>query len=305
MVGLALLRTVARTRAAAGPSSASRRASTSSRSAGTPCRAASSVSAARTVSVIRSGHWCSPMRAMAAARWLTALSALTFEPWPALPRAVSLSQAVPRSPGADRVDPQAVARVEGVGAGLADALGAALEQLGVLVGEEAGAVGGAVLLVGGEGEHDVAAGALRRSGPRRGRRRAPSRPCSSCRWRRGPRPRRRGSRRRRGARSSRRPRRAPRRGGRGRAGRRRTGRCRRSGPPRWRGRAPTPGCAARCPASASCSATYSAAGRSWPSPPPRLVVSIRIRSEVKRTTSSSAWASTRGRLRAPGRWRCP
>ena len=41
-------------------------------------------------------------------------------------------------------------------------------------------------------------------------------------------------------------------------------------------------------ASASRSATYSAAGRSTPSPPPRLVVSMRIRSEVNVTTSSSA-----------------
>lgn len=42
------------------------------------------------------------------------------------------------------------------------------------------------------------------------------------------------------------------------------------------------------PASASRSATYSAAGRSWHVPSPALLVSIRIRSEVKRTTSSSA-----------------
>src|SRR5256885_13502569 len=46
------------------------------------------------------------------------------------------------------------------------------------------------------------------------------------------------------------------------------------------------------PAPASCSAAYSAAGRSWQSPPPRLVVSIRMRSEVNRTTSSRAcWSA--------------
>lgn len=65
----------------------------------------------------------------------------------------------------DGVDPQGVARVEGVGAGLADALGAALEEVGVAVGEESGAVGGAVLLVRGEGQHDVAPGAQARAGP--------------------------------------------------------------------------------------------------------------------------------------------
>src|SRR3954452_17300152 len=46
------------------------------------------------------------------------------------------------------------------------------------------------------------------------------------------------------------------------------------------------------PAPASCSAAYSAAGRSWQSPPPRLVVSMRMRSQVNSTTSSSAcWSA--------------
>ena len=65
-----------------------------------PCSAASSVSAARTVGVSRTGHSCSPIRATAAASRLTALARLTLEPWPAVPRAVSFSQAVPRSPAA-------------------------------------------------------------------------------------------------------------------------------------------------------------------------------------------------------------
>ena len=42
------------------------------------------------------------------------------------------------------------------------------------------------------------------------------------------------------------------------------------------------------PASASRAATYSAAGRSRPSPPPRLVVSILIRSAANRAASSPA-----------------
>lgn len=67
--------------------------------------------------------------------------------------------------GRDRVDPQGVARVEGVGAGLADALGAAFEEIGVLLDEVTGAVGGAVLFVGGEGEHDVADRARSGAGP--------------------------------------------------------------------------------------------------------------------------------------------
>ncbi len=65
-----------------------------------PCRRAMADSAARTVGTSRTGHWCSPIRATAAANAVTALARLTLEPWPALPRAVSFSQAVPRSPAA-------------------------------------------------------------------------------------------------------------------------------------------------------------------------------------------------------------
>lgn len=99
MVGLALLRTVASTSSAAGPSFSSR-LSTSARSVSMPWRAASSVRAARTVGVSRNGHSCSPMRVTAAASRVTAFSLLTLEPCPARPRAVSFSQAVPRSPAA-------------------------------------------------------------------------------------------------------------------------------------------------------------------------------------------------------------
>lgn len=65
-----------------------------------PYRAASSVSAAATVGVSRTGHSCAPIRATAAASLVTALAWFTFEPWPALPWAVSRSQPVPRSPAA-------------------------------------------------------------------------------------------------------------------------------------------------------------------------------------------------------------
>ena len=68
-------------------------------------------------------------------------------------------------PRRDRVELQSGPGVEGEGAGLADALGAALEEFGVLVGEEAGAVRGAGLLVGGEGDHDVPAGPDPCAGP--------------------------------------------------------------------------------------------------------------------------------------------
>ncbi len=65
----------------------------------------------------------------------------------------------------DRVEREAVAGVEGEGPGLADALGAALEEPGVLLGEEAGSVGGAVLLVGGVGDDDVTGRAEPFAGP--------------------------------------------------------------------------------------------------------------------------------------------
>ena len=60
------------------------------------------------------------------------------------------------------------------------------------------------------------------------------------------------------------------------------------------------------PASASRAATYSAAGRSRASPPPRLVVSILIRSAANRAASSPAtiigqYASKKGRSQINGR----
>src|ERR671919_1449630 len=61
---------------------------------------------------------------------------------------------------------------------------------------------------------------------------------------------------------------------------------------------------ASTPTSASFCATYSAAGRSLQSPPPRFVVSIRMRSEVNSTTSSSATASSIDRLDGARDQRC-
>jgi hypothetical protein len=58
--------------------------------------------------------------------------------------------------GPDGIQPHAAARVEGEAAGLADALRAALEEACVLGGQITGPVRRAVLLVGREGEHDVA-----------------------------------------------------------------------------------------------------------------------------------------------------
>ena len=72
-------------------------------------------------------------------------------------------------------------------ADLADRLGHALEEIGVVVHEPAGALAAAGLLVGQEREDDVA---RRPCGPRPGAAAVPrgsSRPCPSCRPRRGPR----------------------------------------------------------------------------------------------------------------------
>ena len=45
----------------------------------------------------RTGHSCRPSRPIASASSVTALSGFTIEPWPAVPRAVSRSQAIPFS----------------------------------------------------------------------------------------------------------------------------------------------------------------------------------------------------------------
>ena len=79
-------------------------------------------------------------RATASAAAVTALSSLTIEPWPARPLAVSRSQAMPFSRGLDQVEPQLVAEGEREAADLADRLGAALEEVGVVVDQPVRAV---------------------------------------------------------------------------------------------------------------------------------------------------------------------
>ena len=87
--------------------------------------------------------------------------------------------------GLDRVQPLA-ADGQREATDLADRLGAALEELGVVVDEEVGALQPAGLLVGEEREHHVARWPAGPAGPSRGAPRASSRPCSSCRRRRVP-----------------------------------------------------------------------------------------------------------------------
>src|SRR5690606_39597550 len=74
------------------------------------------------------------------------------------PRAAALARP-------DRVDPQPRPAVEREPARLADALGAALEQLTVALGEKPRPVLGAGLLVGGERHHHVAPGPHAGPGP--------------------------------------------------------------------------------------------------------------------------------------------
>ena len=88
--------------------------------------------------------------------------------------------------GLDQVDAPVLAQRQREAADLPDRLGAPLEQVGPVLDQPLRPVRAARLLVGDEREHDVA----RRHHPvpleARGRRRASSRPCPSCRPRRGP-----------------------------------------------------------------------------------------------------------------------
>ena len=102
MVGLALLRTVPATSAPAGPSnpsssSAARPPSSAPSGSRVPAAAAMASTAARTVGISRTGHWYAPILATASASRVTAFAVFGLEPCPARPRAVSFSQAVPRS----------------------------------------------------------------------------------------------------------------------------------------------------------------------------------------------------------------
>jgi hypothetical protein len=80
---------------------------------------------------------------------------LSIEPCPAWPPRVQPHPGEALLRGLDQVEPQFGVDLVRVAADLADRLGAALEQPGVLGREELRAVGAAGLLVGQEGQHDV------------------------------------------------------------------------------------------------------------------------------------------------------
>ena len=212
-----------------------------------PCSAASSVSAARTVGVRRTGQRCSPIRATAAASAADGVVVVDLG-------AVSgLAVGGQLEPGGAALAGRRPGRAAGRGPAwkvkAPDSLMPSVQpsnSSACSVHEEAGAVGGAVLLVRGEGEHDVAARAGGPGAPRPGRWPGSSRPCSSCRSRRVP--------------TRRRPRTSPENGWTRPVGGLRgdhvqvavdqqgvgcRGRCPRSGPRRWCGRGRTPGRSAR------------------------------------------------------------
>ena len=126
------------------------------------------------------------MRATVSASSVIALSGCSIEPCPAVPRAVSRIQAMPFSAIWISVEAAAAQR-DAEPADLADRLGDALEQAGVVVHQPARPVGAAGLLVGQEGQHHVARRAAALAHPLPDARRASSRPCPSCPRRRGPR----------------------------------------------------------------------------------------------------------------------
>ena len=127
-------------------------------SSGVPSASDSSSRKDRTVLVTRIGNLCRPSRPTASDSSVTALSLLVIEPWP--------GRAVHREPhpvhallgGLDQVEPQVLVDGEREAADLADRLRHALEQLRVVVDQVPRAEHAARLLVGEEGEHDVARG---------------------------------------------------------------------------------------------------------------------------------------------------
>ena len=70
--------------------------------ASVPASSPTVASRVRMVGVSRTGHSWAPIRATAAASAVTAFSRLTIEPWPARPRAVSRTQAIPFSAASTR-----------------------------------------------------------------------------------------------------------------------------------------------------------------------------------------------------------
>ena len=154
------------------------------------------------------GHLCAAIREIASASRTIAFSSLGTEPWPARPRAVQPQPGDALLGGLQQVGararPVAVGDGDAVAADLADRLGDALEELGVVLDDVVRPLDAAGLLVGEERDDQVA----RRLGAGRGRGGArwpgSSRPCPSCRPRRGPRRSRRAPRRRTGRPASRR-----------------------------------------------------------------------------------------------------
>ncbi len=96
IVGLAVLRMTAPSIRAALPNS-STRVSAFSGVASVPASSATLASSTSIVGVRRTGHWCAPIRATAAASAVTALLRLIIDPCPACPRAVSRIHAIPFS----------------------------------------------------------------------------------------------------------------------------------------------------------------------------------------------------------------
>ena len=170
----------------------------------------------RTVSVITIGNSWLPIRDTAAASRVTDVvvvrSSIRAR---AGPSATSRSQAMPFSAVWIGYRRRSSPSGDAEAADLADRLGAVGEQVRVVLDQPVGALAAAGLLVGDERQHDVARRPAVRFAPSRARRRGPSRPCPSCRPRRGPTRSRRGPRRRTGRRSTRTHRPGRRRDGRG------------------------------------------------------------------------------------------
>ena len=116
----------------------------------------------RTVGVTWTGNGARPTRATASASAVTALSSLIIEPWPGRPFALQAQPVDALLGRLDQVQPQVVADRVREAADLADRLGAALEQLRMVVDEEVRAVDAARLLVGGEARARCRAADVRR-----------------------------------------------------------------------------------------------------------------------------------------------
>ena len=156
---------------------------------------------ARTVSVMTTGHSCSPMRATARGEPGDGVVVVHHRAVPGRGRwrSAAASRCPSRRSGSGRARGLVVER-DAEAADLADRLGAVGEQVGVVVDQVVRALPAAGLLVGRRTRARCRAAAACRCAPTRARARASSRPCPSCRSRRGPRRSRPGPRRRTGRR---------------------------------------------------------------------------------------------------------